>query len=62
VTHVDDIDRRIRTLVAERQELRTRGASAEELEANRRELVRLQWELSRALIERHLDGPAPAAA
>ena len=49
-------------LVAERQELRSRRASAEELEANRRELVRLQWELSRALIERHLDGPAPAAA
>ena len=62
MAHVDDIDRRIRALVAERQELRARGASPDELEANRRELVRLQWELARALIELHLDGPAPAAA
>ena len=63
MSHVDDIDRRIRALVAERQELRRRGASREELETNRRDLVRLQWELSRALIEHHLDdGPAPAAA
>jgi hypothetical protein len=62
VEYVDDIDRRIRALVAERQELRARGASWDELEANRRELVRLQWELSRALIELHRDGPAPAAA
>jgi hypothetical protein len=62
MSRIDDIDRRIRALVAERQELRARGASREELEANRRELVRLQWELSRALIDSHLDGPAPAAA
>lgn len=62
MTNIDVIDTRIRALVAERQELRTRRAPWEELEANRRELVRLQWELSRALIERHLGGPAPAAA
>ena len=62
MTHVDDIDLQIRALVAERQELRVRGAAPDELEANRRELVRLQWELSRALIATHLGGPEPAAA
>ena len=62
MTHVEDIDRQIRVLVAERQALRARAAGRDELEANRRELVRLQWELSRALIARHRDGPAPAAA
>ena len=62
MNRIDEIDLRIRSLVSERQALRERGAAREQLEANRRELARLQWELSRALIESQLDGPAPAAA
>jgi hypothetical protein len=43
--------RRISTLVAERQELRRRPATSEELEENRLEIVRCQRELNQALIE-----------
>jgi hypothetical protein len=50
---------RIDTLARERQELRVRRAAAAALERNRRTLVRVQWELSYALIERHLP-PAQA--
>lgn len=38
-------------LVRERQTLRERGASRDELESNRRRIVHTQWELSLALIE-----------
>jgi hypothetical protein len=44
---------RIGSLVAERQRLRATGASAAELEENRRLLAGAQWELARALIELH---------
>lgn len=57
---VEELTERIATLAAERQELRARGAGDAELERNRIELVRAQWELSYALIERYL--PATAAA
>jgi len=51
------------TLVDERQQLRRNGAPAEELERNRLAIVRCQWELSRALIERYLPpAAAPSAA
>jgi hypothetical protein len=51
------------TLVSERQQLRREGAAAEELESNRLAIVRCQWELSRALIERYLPAAAaPSAA
>ena len=40
----------ISTLVAERQRLRTRGASAPRLERNRLSIAQAQWELSYALI------------
>jgi hypothetical protein len=51
------------TLVRERQQLRSSGAPAAELEKNRLAIVHCQWELSRALIDRHLPGaPAPSPA
>ena len=46
-------------LVRERQDLRAGGAALEALEQNRLAIVHCQWELSRALIERHLP-PATA--
>jgi hypothetical protein len=49
----------IDAVVAERQAMRARGAEQAHLELNRRHLVDLQWQLSRALIERHL-ARAPA--
>jgi len=37
-----------------RQELRRGGATAAEIERNRVQLVRAQWELAHALIDRHV--------
>jgi hypothetical protein len=51
---VERLLERIGSLVAERQALRRAQAAAAELEANRREIARLQWELSHALIEQYL--------
>jgi hypothetical protein len=42
---------RLRQLVYERQQLREQGASREELEANRLEIVEEQWRLARAAIK-----------
>ena len=56
---VESLSDEIRGVVYERQTLRSVGASREELERNRAELVRLQQELVRALIRRHV--PASAA-
>ncbi len=50
---VEKLLERITALVAERQDLRGRGASEADLERNRRELVDRHRELSQALIERH---------
>ena len=52
LAHIDGLAR-------ERQELRTGRAAKGALERNRLALVRSQWELSHALIARHL---RPAAA
>jgi hypothetical protein len=51
---VEELEKRIGALVDRRQKLRGRGAEPETLERNRRQLARCQWELSFALIERHL--------
>jgi phage shock protein A len=59
-TGVEELSERIAELAAERQQLRTAGASDEVLEENRRQLGRSQWALSYALIERHLPGLATA--
>ena len=55
---VEKLLEEIGALVAERQRLRRENAPRAPLETNRREIARLQWELSHALIERYL----PAAA
>jgi hypothetical protein len=49
----EPIMERLRQLVLERQQLRDRGASRQELEANRRAIDEEQWRLSRAAIEMH---------
>jgi hypothetical protein len=56
---VERLQTRIGDLCSERQRLRAAGAGEGELEQNRLEIARLQQELSRALIGRHL---RPAAA
>jgi hypothetical protein len=51
---VECIQEAVRTLVAERQALRERAASPDQLESNRLELAGRQQQLSRALIDRCL--------
>jgi len=53
---------RIDMLVAARQDMRARGASRDELESNRLELVSRQRQLSYELIERALPGSGPCGA
>jgi hypothetical protein len=52
---------RIAALVAERQDLRVSGAGPAAVEQNRLQIARAQWELSHALIERHLPAAQTAA-
>ena len=56
---VEGLLARIDGLARERQELRAGRAAARKLERNRLALVRTQWELSYALIARHV---SPASA
>ena len=58
---VESLLERIGELVAERQALRTRGSSPTVLERNRRRIAKLQWDLSRALIDRYLPAEEQAA-
>jgi hypothetical protein len=51
---IDSVSAEIQRLVGERQELRIAGASADELEENRRAIARAQSRYSHLLIERYL--------
>ena len=55
---VEALQERVSRLARERQELRETGAAESALERNRVALAHAQWELSHALIERHLPPPA----
>jgi hypothetical protein len=57
---VETLVAEIGRIVAERQELRAAGASASELEQNRRLLADAQGRLSHLLIARHLSESAAA--
>ena len=57
---VESLAARHAALVSERQDLRSTGAALEQLERNRLAIVECQWQLSQALIARHLV-PATAA-
>jgi hypothetical protein len=50
---VELLQTEISVLCAERQNLRAAGAGEDDLERNRLEIARLQWELSHALIGRY---------
>ena len=58
---VESLSEDIRGLVYERQTLRAVGADRDQLERNRRELVRRQQDLVDALIRRHLPADLHAA-
>ena len=59
---IHELERSLADLVQERQRLRAEGADAAALERNRREIVARQQELGGALIARHRQPPAFAAA
>ena len=60
---VEALLERIHALSRERQSLRSAGGSRSQLEQNRLEIVHLQWQLSRALIQRYgAAGHEPTAA
>lgn len=63
MAEIEQLNEEIRTLVRERQELRTRGADRDELERNRREIVSRQWRLAHAFGAVYApDRPEPSAA
>jgi hypothetical protein len=51
---VEALTLRIAALVVERQQLRSAHAGVADLEPNRLQIARAQWELAHALIDRHL--------
>jgi len=55
---VESLTEHLGELARERQALRASDASSVALEQNRVAIARAQWELSHALIERHLPKPA----
>jgi hypothetical protein len=54
IRSVEDLQRTLDGLSAERQRLRADSAEPEVLEQNRHEIMATQWELSYALIARYL--------
>ena len=58
---VETLVKEISDLTMERQRLRDAGVNGTRLERNRVRLARKQWELSHALIERHLPSDSQAA-
>jgi hypothetical protein len=59
---VEALEERVSSLALQRQALRAAGAGEPALERNRVALAHAQWELSHALIERHLSPPAQGHA
>jgi hypothetical protein len=59
---VEEFRNLIERLVRERQQLRAAGAIRRRLEANRLELIRAQWALAGALIERSHLAVTPSGA
>jgi hypothetical protein len=59
---VESLMEEISGLTAERQRLREQGVNGAKLERNRVKLVRAQWQLSHALIERYLPEASSQAA
>jgi hypothetical protein len=55
---LEQLTAEIQRIVSERQELRSNGASAADLEANRRSLAQAQSCFSRLLIQRYSPQPA----
>jgi hypothetical protein len=53
MTRIERLEVTIGTVIVERQALRERSASRHELESNRLRLVRLQRDLSQALIDQY---------
>ena len=53
MAEVERLQEAVRRLVAERQALHDRNAGRDELESNRLELVRRQWQLADALIDHY---------
>ena len=50
---VETLQQHLDELLREREDLRARRVDRAELERNRLAIVRAQWDLSRALIDRH---------
>jgi hypothetical protein len=59
---IETLQRVLSSLVSERQRLRAQGSPRVELEANRRAIVAIQWQLDRALGERYGAPPKTPAA
>lgn len=57
---VESLTELLSSLTLERQALRASEAGSVDLERNRMAIAKAQWELSYALIERYVPGPAAA--
>ena len=57
---VESLTELLSSLTLERQSLRSSEAGSLDLERNRMAIAKAQWELSYALIERYVPGPAAA--